>query len=110
MVPELSRLQFATLERLRAQGFQFVPFPLYPGYVGVKKQNCAALLEPAASGELRVFGEPCYLVGGQLSVRVSRRGCDLFVWKNLELEVTPQRSLELEEFSRELTGLLSPNN
>ena len=69
---ELSPQQIAVLERLVAQGFQVVPFPPYANAVGLRKGNCAALVGPAEGGGMKLVAEPCYLVDGNLSVRVSR--------------------------------------
>lgn len=96
----------AVLERLRQRGFAFAAFPLYAAYIGVKKGNCAALLAPQDGTTLKVYGEASFLVGGQLSVRVRRPGGEYFVWKQSELEATPERRRELEAFRAELEELL----
>lgn len=106
---ELSPRQLAVLEQLRVRGFTLVAFAMYENYVGVKKANCAALLAPAASGGLQVFGEPCYLIGGHLSVRLRREGRDSFVWKKEALETTPARLVELSAFSAALAESLIPS-
>lgn len=103
---ELTPQQIALLERLRAQGFLFVAFPLYANAIGVRKGNCAALLIPFEGSGLRLFGEPSYLVNGNLSVRVTRGGRQWFVWKNQQIEVTPERQAELQRFAEELTASL----
>lgn len=105
---ELSPPQIALLERLVAQGFQPVAFPLYASAVGVRKGNCAALLQPVQGGGLRLFGEPCYLVEGNLSVRIRRAGKQWFVWKKKQLEASTARLAELDQFTLELTSLLHP--
>ncbi len=104
-MPELSALQIAVLERLQAGGFELVAFPLYANYVGVRKGNCAALLQPAGDG-MKVFSEPCYLVAGNLSVRVTRGGQQWFVWKKNRLRATSERLAELDQFSTALAALL----
>jgi hypothetical protein len=106
-MPTLSAQQTAVLEKLLAKGFEFVSYPLYPNYFGVKKGNCAALLAPQGSVGMRLFGEACYLVDGQLSVRVTRGAQALYVWKKKELAVTPERAAEVEVFRQELLALLS---
>jgi hypothetical protein len=103
----LTPQQAAILEKLLAAGFEFVGFPLYPNTVGVKKGNCAGLLSPVESAGLKVFGEPCYLLEGQLSVRVTRGAKKLYVWKKKELEATPEREAEVAAFRQELLQLLS---
>ena len=103
---ELTPQQIAALERLAACGFEIVAFPLYASAVGVRRGNCAALLQPDAGGTMRLLAEPCYLVEGNLSVRVERKGSAWFVWKKKQLEVTPERQAELDRFARELSKLL----
>ena len=103
---ELTPHQFSVLGRLAREGFQLVSFPLYPNAVGVRKGNCAALLGPVEGGGMKFAAEPCFLVEGNLSVRVSRGGRQHFVWKKKQVEVTPEREAELERFAAELRALL----
>ena len=105
-VLELTPPQIAVLQKLHDRGFQFVAFPLYASYVGVRKGNCATLLAAVEGGGMRVFGEPCYLVEGNLSVRVLRQGQAFFVWKQKSVRVTPERETELNRFSTEVHELL----
>ena len=101
-----SASQLAILERLRASGFEFVAFPMYANYLGVKKGNCAALLAPVEARSFKIFGESAYLVSGNLSVRVTRGGRQWFVWKKESLEASPARLTELQRFATELADLL----
>jgi hypothetical protein len=105
-VLELTPVQVAALEKLHSRGFQFVAFPLYASYVGVRKGNCATLLAPVEGGGMRVYGEPCFLVDGNLSVRVKRQEQVLYVWKQKSLAATPEREDELKRFSAEVRELL----
>jgi hypothetical protein len=105
-MPELTPEHIAVLERLRDAGFTLAAFPMYASHVGVRKGNCAALLAPATGGRMQLFGEPCYLVNGSLSVRVRREGRKWFVWKKTQLEATPERLAELTRFREELASLL----
>jgi hypothetical protein len=89
------------LERLGANGFTPVAFPLYANTVGIRKRGCAALLEPIP-GEFRLFGEPCVLLDGNLTVRVTHEGQSWFAWKKRRLEATPERVAELNRFIYEL--------
>ena len=87
-----------------------VAFPLYANAVGVRKGNCAALLDPIANGGFRVFGEPCVLLEGNLTVRITEKGKTWFVWKKQRLEATAERLMELENFVAELKlQLLEPH-
>jgi hypothetical protein len=106
---EFSLQQIAILQRLIAKEFVLVAFPLYANAVGVRKGSCAALLDPAASGGFRVFGEPCMLLEGNLTVRITEKGKSWFVWKKQRLEATAERIAELENFVSELKLLLEPH-
>jgi len=99
----------AILERLVSQGFNLVAFPLYANAVGARKGICAALLDPVANGGFRVFGEPCVLLDGNLSVRITEKGKSWFVWKKQRLEATPERLAELDRFVAELKLALEPH-
>ena len=103
---ELTPQQIAVLERFAAQGFRVVAFPLYESALSVRKGNCAALLGPVAGGSMKLVAEPCYLVEGNLSVRLTRAGKQWFVWKRKQLEATPERLAELQRFTEELGNLL----
>ncbi len=103
---DLSPRQIEVLERIEAAGFKIVAFPLYPSAAGVKKGNCAALLAAGTADRMTVLGEPCYLVDGNLSVRVRRNGVDWFVWKKKQIEATSERVKDLVQFRRELDSLI----
>ena len=105
---ELTAQQIAILERLVSGGFSVVAFPLYANAVGVRKGNYAALLDPVAGAGFRVFGEPCVLLDGNLTVRVADKGKSWFVWKKLRVEATAERVGELDRFVSELKMLLEP--
>jgi hypothetical protein len=106
-VLELSPKQIGILENIAARGFAIVAFPLYASAVGVRKGNCAALLTPIPTCGMRLLGDPCWLVGGNLSVRVRKNNNEWFVWKKQEIEATPERLAEVAEFRQELENLLA---
>jgi hypothetical protein len=105
---EFSPQQIAILERLIARDFSIVAFPLYANAIGVRKGTCAALLDPIPNGGFRVFGEPCILLNGNLTVRIKEKGKTWFVWKKQRLEATKERLSELDNFVAELDVLLEP--
>ena len=104
---ELTLSHTATLERLVARGFTLIAFPLYASAIGVRRNSFAALLVPIADGGLRVLGDPCYSIQGNLAVRVHRGGRDWFVWKTKSVEATPDLLAELKRFSEDLLESLS---
>ena len=105
---ELTSVQTAALERLVARGYTLVAFPLYAASaIGVRRDSFAVLLTPVAGGGLRVLGDPCYLIDGNLSVRVHRNAREWFVWKSNSAEATPDLLAQLSRFSKELLDLLS---
>ena len=103
---ELTTQQVAILERVVGAGFSVVAFPLYANAVGIRKGGYAALLDPVGGGGFRLFGEPCVLLDGNLTVRVADKGKSWFVWKKLRVEATAERVHELERFVSELKMLL----
>jgi hypothetical protein len=105
---ELTTQQAEILQRLDAQGFQIIAFPMYASYIGVRKGDCAALLAREPSGGFTIFGTSTYMVGENLGARVKRGDGDYFVWKNEKVEATPRRTWELDKFSAELTSSLRP--
>jgi hypothetical protein len=105
---ELTRQQIEALKRLIAQGFTPVAFPLYATMMGIRKGICAALLEPVPGGGFRLYGEPCVLLDGNLTVRIAEKGKSWFVWKKQRLEATTERVSELGRFVDDLKILLEP--
>ena len=106
---ELTRQQAEILERLISQGIAPVAFPLYASMVGVRKGSCAALLDPIPGGGFRLFGKPCMLLDGNLTVRIAENAKSWFVWKKQRLEATAERVLELDRFVADLKILLEPH-
>ena len=104
---ELTEAHLAQLRALQSRAFELVPFPLFPGYVGVKKCGCAALLEPLPEGRLRLYAPPAYLLDGNLAVRVEQGGEEWFVWKSQRVRATEERRAALRRFEEELRVLLA---
>src|ERR1700680_5061702 len=98
----------AILERIASSGFSIVAFPLYANAVGVRRGGNAALLDPIPGDGFRLFGEPCVLLDGNLTVRVTDKGKSWFVWKKLRTEATAERVRALEEFVTDMKGLPQP--
>ena len=94
------------MQRVVSGGFSVVAFPLYANAVGVRREGYAALLDPVAGGGFRLLGEPCVLLDGNLTVRVTDKGKAWFVWKKQRVEATVERVTELERFVFELKMLL----
>jgi hypothetical protein len=95
------------LQQLIKEGFSIVAFPMYERYVGVRKGNCAVLLQPQLNGRLCFYNRPCYLVEGHLSAYVEKAGKKWFVWKSHRLEATPERLDELLRFEEHLQQVLN---
>ena len=106
---ELSPSQIAILERIIARGFHVVAFPMYANAVGIRSGGCAALLDPIPGDGFRPYGEPCWLLGGNLTVRIKENGKFWFVWKKQRVEATPELAAELDRFVEELKVLLEPH-
>ncbi len=104
---ELAESQIKKLEELARHGYQFVAFPLYPSHIGAKKGNCAALLAATPDGHLRIFGQPGWLVEGNIAVLVRKEHGKAFVWKQHEVPATDERLQELAQFAEDLEEKLA---
>jgi hypothetical protein len=103
---ELSPQQMSVLERLVAAGFRPVSIPPYEKALCVSKGNCGVALAPAADMGFRILAPAAYLVDGNFGVRLKRGDGEIFIWKKAEVTATPERMRELEEFKKELDGIL----
>ena len=103
---DFSLTQIQTLGRIQDAGFSFIVFPMYANYVGVRRGDCACLLAPVGQSTFRIFGEPCWLLAGNLSVLVRRKRRSHFVWKKQSLEATTERRAELRAFTESLEPIL----
>jgi hypothetical protein len=103
---ELSPQQMQVIERLFAAGFRPIAIPPYESALCMKKGNCAVLLAPVPNAGIKLLAPPSFLVDGNLSVKLKRGSGELFVWKNKEVETTPEKLQELESFRRELSEIL----
>jgi hypothetical protein len=103
---ELTAQQIAILERIIAHGFHVVAFPMYANAVGIRGGNYAALLDPIVGNGFRPYGEPCFLLDGNLTVRITEKGKSWFVWKKQRKEATSELVAELDGFVLELKQLL----
>ncbi len=103
---DLTPQQVAALERLRGAGFAIAAFPMYASHLAAKRGDCAVLLAPVEGAGMRVYGEACYLVKGQMGVRLRRDGRDWFVWKKDQVEATPERVAALQQFVAEVRAVL----
>jgi hypothetical protein len=103
---ELTALQMQVLERLFAAGFRPIAIPPYENAFCVHRGECAALLAPVANGGLREVSPPTLLVDGNLSVRLKKKGGDVFAWKKTEVSATEEKLKELAAFRQELAEIL----
>ncbi len=102
----LTSEQMQLLHRLAGQGFEIVSFLMFERYIGVRKGNCAVLLESVPGNRFRFYNAPCYLVDGHLSACIEQDERKWFVWKGKRVEATPERLSELARFRQELEMLL----
>lgn len=105
-MPELTQLQMETLERLFEAGFRPIAIPPYEKALCVHRGEYAAVLAPVENGGLRLLAPATVMVDGNLSVKLKRGKCEVFVWKQKEVAATEERLRELEEFREELAGIL----
>ena len=103
---EFTERQLRAVERLAGAGFRPMAMPPYERALVIRKGDCVALLEPVPNDGLQLVASPTILIEGNLSVKLQRGKDEVFVWKGKELEATPQRLQELEDFAKELAGIL----
>jgi hypothetical protein len=105
-MPELSPQQMKIFERLFAAGFRPIAIPPYENALCVRRGECAVVLTPVLNGGLRMLTPASYLIDGNFSVKVTKGGGEVFVWKKREIPATPERLKELETFRQELASIL----
>jgi hypothetical protein len=103
---EFTPQQMQTIERLLEAGFRPIAIPPYETALCMRKGDCAAVLAAVPNGGLKLLAPPSYLVGGNLSVKLKRGSGEVFIWKKMEVEATPEKLSELESFRRKLTEIL----
>ena len=94
------------LEAVLAGGFEVVAFPRYASHVGVRRGECAVLLKAKEDGSFEFFGEPVWMIEGNLAVKIVDGEKRFFVWKGSRVEVTKEREEELGKFRSEVEGLI----
>jgi hypothetical protein len=103
---ELTAVQMKVLERAFEAGFRPIAIPPYESALCVRRGECAAVLTAIPNGGLRLLAPPTFLVDGNLSVKLKRGNKEVFVWKKKEMEATPERLTELEQFRSDLGKIL----
>jgi len=98
--------QMQVLERLFTVGFRPIAIPPYESALCMHREACAVVLAPVDNGGFRVLAPPSYLIDGHFAVKLKRGSGDVFVWKQTELEATPERLAELEKFRADLNEIL----
>jgi|HubBroStandDraft_1064217.scaffolds.fasta_scaffold984511_1 hypothetical protein len=104
---ELTEKQVSALHRLRDNHFEIVAFPMYANHVGIRRGEYALLLATAEDAHFEIFGDPSLLLGENISVRVTRHGKQLFVWKKNQAEATPARLEALAQFRADVLRILA---
>jgi hypothetical protein len=105
----LTERQLQVLQRLFAAGFRPIAIPPYENGLCMHRGECAVMLAPVDGGGLRILAPASFLVDGKFGVRVKRGEREVVVSKQKELEVTPERLKELEQFQATLTEVLAEN-
>ncbi len=103
---ELTEEHTRRLQNFLTNGYEFQLFELFPGFVGVKKYGCAALLRPMPDGTFSAGAQAGYLIEGNISVKIEQGGEEWFVWKQHREAATPERKKQLSKFEKELASLL----
>jgi len=95
------------MKRLFEAGFRPIAIPPYESALCLRRGDCAAVLALVDGGGLRILAPASFLVDGKFGVRVKRGTKDVFVFKQKELEVTPERLKELAEFQEILDEIIA---
>jgi hypothetical protein len=95
------------LQQIYVAGFELKVFDRFPKCVGVVRDNCIALLVPAADG-LQMLGTPGWQMGEAIGVLVETGGRRVFQAKQEIVEATPERLEALTRFREDLRRLLHP--
>jgi len=99
---ELTPAHLERLRRLLARGFEPAQLPYFSGCVGLRKNECVALLRPLPEGRFEPAAPPTWLVEGNLSARMEQGGEEWFVWKSRRVRATGERLAALRRFREEL--------
>jgi hypothetical protein len=95
------------LQQVYVAGFELKVFDRFPKCVGVVRENCIALLVPAADG-LQMLGTPGWQLGEAIGVLVEVGERRVFQAKQEIVEATPERLEALRKFREDLQKLLRP--
>jgi hypothetical protein len=93
------------LQRLYLAGFELQTFERFPKCIGVRRDDCVALLVPGVDG-LQVLGTPGWRIGEVMGVLTEREGQKIFQAKNEIVAATPERLAVLQKFRDDLAQLL----
>ena len=104
---EPTERQMQVMKRLFEAGFRPIAIPPYESALCLRRGECAAVLAPVDGGGFKILAPASILVNGKFGVRLSRGGKEAFVFKQQELEATPERLDELAEFQKSLDGILA---
>ena len=104
---ELTQKQMEVMKRLFEAGFRPIAIPPYESALCLRRGECAAVLAPVEGGGFKILAPASFLVDGKFGVRLNRGGKDMFVFKQQELEATPERLHDLAEFQKSLDEILA---
>jgi hypothetical protein len=104
---ELTERQMQVMKGLFEAGFRPVAIPPYESALCLRRVECAVVLAPVYGGGFKILAPATFLVDGKFGVRVNRGGKDVFIFKQQEVEATPERLRELREFQKTLDEVLA---
>jgi len=103
---EFTARQMKILERLFEAGFRPIAIPPYEKALCIRRGYCSEDTAPTENAGLRLLAAPTFLIDGNLSVKVRKKGAEVFVWKKSEIAASPKRLEELEKFRGDLASIL----
>src|SRR5256885_13069968 len=99
---EPTERQMQVMKRLFEAGFRPIAIPPYESALCLRRGECAVVLAPVDGGGFRILAPASFFVVGKFGVRLNRDGKAVLVFKQRELEATPERLHGLEVFQMSL--------
>ena len=104
---DVTERQMQVMKRLFEAGFRPIAIPPYESALCLRRGECAAVLAPVEGGGFKILAPASFLVSGKFGVRLKRGSKEVFVFKQQEMEATPERLQQLAEFQESLDEILA---
>ncbi len=92
---------------LREHGFDLIEAPGTQSRVFLKKYTCSAAIQKTEDGGVKIFADPGYLMGGEISKLVNRGYQQFLKTAKTEVPATADHLKALQQFSEEMKEALA---